>query len=110
MMRCPVDDRELQIAERHGIEIDYCPSCRGVWLDRGELDKIIERSQVGDPDRDDRSRRSPRDDGSDDWDDDRPTRFGRKRNRWSYLASQRSGAPCGDVPRPPVLRPGRGGA
>lgn len=34
----------LQISERQGIEIDYCPSCRGIWLDRGELDKIIERS------------------------------------------------------------------
>jgi Zn-finger nucleic acid-binding protein len=33
------------MSERHGIEIDYCPRCRGVWLDRGELDKIIERSQ-----------------------------------------------------------------
>ncbi|GAB2315792.1 zf-TFIIB domain-containing protein [Stenotrophomonas geniculata] len=37
----------LQMAERHGIEIDYCPSCRGVWLDRGELDKIIERAGAG---------------------------------------------------------------
>jgi Zn-finger nucleic acid-binding protein len=36
------------MSERHGIEIDYCPKCRGVWLDRGELDKIIERSAVSD--------------------------------------------------------------
>ncbi|MBV7394808.1 zf-TFIIB domain-containing protein [Mameliella sediminis] len=43
-MKCPVDGSELVIAERTGIEIDYCPKCRGVWLDRGELDKIIERS------------------------------------------------------------------
>lgn len=43
-MKCPVDDTELAMAERHGIEVDYCPKCRGVWLDRGELDKIIERS------------------------------------------------------------------
>jgi Zn-finger nucleic acid-binding protein len=35
------------MSERHGIEIDYCPNCRGVWLDRGELDKIIEREQGG---------------------------------------------------------------
>jgi Zn-finger nucleic acid-binding protein len=42
-MRCPVCNVELQIAVRAGIEIDYCPNCRGVWLDRGELDKIIER-------------------------------------------------------------------
>ncbi|MEC9345390.1 MAG: zf-TFIIB domain-containing protein [Pseudomonadota bacterium] len=43
-MRCPVDDETLVMAERSGVEIDYCPKCRGVWLDRGELDKIIERS------------------------------------------------------------------
>lgn len=43
-MKCPIDGNELKIAERQGIEIDYCPQCRGVWLDRGELDKIIERS------------------------------------------------------------------
>lgn len=47
-MKCPVDDAELVMSERQGIEIDYCPKCRGVWLDRGELDKIIERSE---PDR-----------------------------------------------------------
>jgi len=43
-MRCPVDGSPLAMSDRQGIEIDYCPSCRGVWLDRGELDKIIERS------------------------------------------------------------------
>ncbi|WP_334141246.1 TFIIB-type zinc ribbon-containing protein [Rhabdothermincola sp.] len=46
-MRCPAGcDATLVMAERQGIEIDYCPSCRGVWLDRGELDKIIERSHA----------------------------------------------------------------
>jgi len=45
-MRCPVDGAPLSIAERQGIEIDFCPTCRGVWLDRGELDKIIERDQA----------------------------------------------------------------
>ena len=43
-MQCPTDGTVLTMSERSGIEIDYCPSCRGVWLDRGELDKIIERS------------------------------------------------------------------
>lgn len=44
-MLCPVcKDVNLVMSERSGVEIDYCPSCRGVWLDRGELDKIIERS------------------------------------------------------------------
>jgi Zn-finger nucleic acid-binding protein len=43
---CPHCKIELKITERQGIEIDYCPTCRGVWLDRGELDKILERSAV----------------------------------------------------------------
>ena len=45
-MKCPNDDTMLVIADRQGIEIDYCPQCRGVWLDRGELDKLIERSNA----------------------------------------------------------------
>jgi Zn-finger nucleic acid-binding protein len=45
-MHCPVcQNVSLVMSERQGIEIDYCPQCRGVWLDRGELDKIIDRSQ-----------------------------------------------------------------
>ncbi|MBX1886190.1 TFIIB-type zinc ribbon-containing protein [Campylobacter peloridis] len=44
-MNCPVcANTDLLMSERNGVEIDYCPKCRGVWLDRGELDKIIERS------------------------------------------------------------------
>lgn len=44
-MKCPVcSDTELAMSTRQNIEIDYCPKCRGVWLDRGELDKLIERS------------------------------------------------------------------
>lgn len=59
-MKCPACDINLMLAERQGIEIDYCPQCRGVWLDRGELDKIIERAsepksrKKGDYDDDDR--------------------------------------------------------
>lgn len=49
-MQCPVcKDPQLVIADRQGIEIDYCPTCRGVWLDRGELDKLIERSLSANP-------------------------------------------------------------
>jgi hypothetical protein len=44
LMLCPVCKVELRISDRQGVEIDYCPQCRGVWLDRGELDKLIERS------------------------------------------------------------------
>jgi Zn-finger nucleic acid-binding protein len=44
-MKCPIDTTvDLVMTDRSGIEIDYCPTCRGVWLDRGELDKIIERA------------------------------------------------------------------
>lgn len=48
-MNCPHCDVTLIMTERSGIEIDYCPKCRGVWLDRGELDKIIERTGVNTP-------------------------------------------------------------
>jgi len=43
-MNCPIDGNELVMSERQGVEIDYCPKCRGVWLDRGELDKILDRA------------------------------------------------------------------
>lgn len=43
-MKCPVDSIDLIMSERSGVEIDYCPKCRGVWLDRGELDKILDRA------------------------------------------------------------------
>lgn len=49
-MKCPnCKEPNLVISERKGIEIDYCPECRGVWLDRGELDKILERSREEEP-------------------------------------------------------------
>jgi Zn-finger nucleic acid-binding protein len=102
-MQCPIDQAELQMMDRQGIEIDYCPRCRGVWLDRGELDKLIERStsvqtatdprgarpavpyteQQRPPYRDDRYRNDQyryRDD--DDDDDDRYGHRGRKRRGW----------------------------
>ena len=46
-MNCPACQVDLVMSERQGIEIDYCPKCRGVWLDRGELDKIIEKNMAG---------------------------------------------------------------
>jgi len=49
-MKCPVcANINLVMSERQGVEIDYCPECRGVWLDRGELDKIIERAAQQEP-------------------------------------------------------------
>jgi len=86
-MKCPVcKEKSLVIAERQGIEIDYCPECRGVWLDRGELDKIIDRAAAAPAmptrprdDRDERERGSFRD--HDDDDDDRRDQYGRKKKR-----------------------------
>lgn len=49
-MLCPIDQTELVMTERQGVEIDYCPTCRGVWLDRGELDKIIDRANAASAD------------------------------------------------------------
>lgn len=59
-MKCPVDSATLLISERQGVEIDYCPECRGVWLDRGELDKLL-READDDWDDDDRGRRPEQD-------------------------------------------------
>lgn len=59
-MKCPVDSTTLLISERHGVEIDYCPECRGVWLDRGELDKLLRKADDDRVDDDDRgNRRQP---------------------------------------------------
>ncbi|MBY0309740.1 zf-TFIIB domain-containing protein [Patescibacteria group bacterium] len=48
-MNCPNDNTQLLLSERQGVEIDYCPQCRGVWLDRGELDKLIEKTSAQQP-------------------------------------------------------------
>ncbi len=49
-MKCPTcNDVALVMTERQGVEIDYCPQCRGVWLDRGELDKLMDRAAVAQP-------------------------------------------------------------
>jgi Zn-finger nucleic acid-binding protein len=77
-MKCPVCDVPLSISSREGVEIDFCPQCRGVWLDRGELDKVIERAAaslapgaapVGGRDRAERY-------------DDRPPRYEDERGRY----------------------------
>jgi Zn-finger nucleic acid-binding protein len=97
-MNCPsCETTELTIAERQGIEIDFCPRCRGVWLDRGELDKLIERTAgwqaptprpapveaksrgFGDPDRDRERYAPPPRRSHDDDDDDDYRRHGRRR-------------------------------
>ena len=61
-MKCPTcKEPNLVLSERRGIEIDYCPECRGIWLDRGELDKLLEKSSVESrPSEDFRERRDDR--------------------------------------------------
>jgi Zn-finger nucleic acid-binding protein len=94
-MQCPTCDVTLSISSREGIEIDFCPQCRGVWLDRGELDKVIERtlaSTAGAPPAD-RPREAPRPDDGPRYEDrprydDRPRpddRSAKKRKRRSFL-------------------------
>ncbi len=80
-MKCPVcNEVNLVMSERQGIEIDYCPDCRGVWLDRGELDKIIERStSTSDPAP--QPRRDPRRPEP----DERDYRYHKKKRRSSLL-------------------------
>jgi Zn-finger nucleic acid-binding protein len=84
-MKCPVcQEVDLVISDRQGVEIDYCPQCRGVWLDRGELDKIIERSAALVA-----PRSQERHDDDDDWrDKDRSRRdqIPRKKKRESFLS------------------------
>jgi Zn-finger nucleic acid-binding protein len=89
-MQCPVDQTTLSMTERQGIEIDYCPKCRGVWLDRGELDKLIEggaastrstaapsptRESYSEPRYDDRRH-----------DSDHPHRFPKKHKKESFFS------------------------
>ena len=82
-MKCPIDGETLLVSSREGIEIDHCPTCRGVWLDRGELDKIIERaapSVVGDRGGSSyREPERPRERERRDYDDDRYYRKKKKR-------------------------------
>lgn len=82
-MQCPVcKDVHLLIAERLGIEIDYCPRCRGVWLDRGELDKLIERAVQEETAAMRSFRAAPPRDRDWDWDEDRYREYRRKKKSW----------------------------
>lgn len=82
-MRCPVDETTLVMSDRNGIEIDYCPQCRGVWLDRGELDKIIDRS-VGQ--QQPAPQQAPRPQQYDRYDDRRDQGHYKKRRKESWLS------------------------
>jgi Zn-finger nucleic acid-binding protein len=91
-MKCPIDDEILLVSSREGIEIDHCPKCRGVWLDRGELDKIIDRaapSVVGDRRPAEAPRERERERGRSPDRDDRyyndDSRYKKKRKRGGFL-------------------------
>jgi uncharacterized protein len=85
-MNCPVCNIALTMTDRQGVEIDYCPKCRGVWLDRGELDKIIERSSMETTTmREPEYQREQYSGRYDDDDDDDYNRQGQKRRRRSFL-------------------------
>ena len=85
-VKCPMDGAELVMSERQGVEIDYCPQCRGVWLDRGELDKILERAATMQAPQATAAAAAPRPDDRhrDDRyrDDDRHRRGYKKRESW----------------------------
>ena len=76
-MKCPKCQESLVMSDRQGIEIDYCPQCRGVWLDRGELDKIIERST--------RQEAEPQRRGHEDDDEYHGLRGSRRKAWWTEL-------------------------
>lgn len=87
-MKCPSCSVDLLMTQRENVEIDYCPKCRGVWLDRGELDKIIDRVAAEAP------RGAGREDRDDDdrlvsarWDDGDPRRHGPQRRKRSLLGN-----------------------
>lgn len=85
-MDCPVCKTELRITDRQGIEIDHCPQCRGVWLDRGELDKLIDRTLGASGPAAEGMAARPRPHRRDDDDDDRRySRDPRHRRRKSLL-------------------------
>ena len=92
-MKCPICNIDLQMTERQGVEIDYCPTCRGVWLDRGELDKIIDKSTASSPapaqERNQgmsmNERRSYNDDHHDNHDSNQGYGYGKKRKKEGLL-------------------------
>lgn len=82
-MKCPSCEETLVMSERQGVEIDYCPKCRGVWLDKGELDKIIEKSAASEAGQtlkqNDEKRKQRQNDDDEDDDDDNGGFFNRNR-------------------------------
>ena len=80
-MKCPIDQAELVMSERQGVEVDYCPQCRGVWLDRGELDKILDRAADNEAPRAQAPQQRPVT-----YRDDDKRHYGHKKKRESWLS------------------------
>ena len=83
-MQCPIDQTTLAMTERQGIEIDYCPKCRGVWLDRGELDKLISEGVKDSPSNYQAGAESPTR-YKEQHSDDRSYKYDKKRKKESFL-------------------------
>ena len=100
-MKCPNCEETLVMADRQGIEIDYCPKCRGVWLDKGELDKIIERAateQSSQNLKQQDEKRKKQNDDDDDYDDhDEGGLFNRNRKLEGNNPKRRRGGFLGDL-------------
>lgn len=80
-MKCPNCNETLVMTDRQGVEIDYCPKCRGVWLDKGELDKLIERSSSFDSNRSDNSFKQDNDDYRRKYDEKHDPKYGQRKKR-----------------------------
>jgi len=100
-MKCPNCDILLVMTERQGVEIDYCPKCRGVWLDKGELDKIIEKSTAAEASQNlkqnDEKRKQRQNDYDDDDDDEGGFFNPGKRDNDNNAGGRRKGGFLGDL-------------
>ena len=101
-MKCPNCDQTLVMTERQGVEIDYCPKCRGVWLDKGELDKIIEKSTAAESNQNlkqnDEKRKQQQNYDDNDDDDNEGGFFNRgKRDNDNNAGGRRKGGFLGDL-------------
>lgn len=86
-MNCPFCSTPLRVVNRQGIDVDWCPACKGIWLERGELEKLIERNDRDDRnDRNDRYRRDDRDRYEREHDREREPQYTGKRKKKSFLS------------------------
>jgi uncharacterized protein len=97
-MKCPVDGTDLLMTTREGVEIDYCPKCRGIWLDRGELEKLIERVMRGEQSaRATLDNDAPKAKRDQPYDDRRPQQYDDRRPQASYDDRRSQSSPLDDL-------------